>query len=247
MSNFSRQLLNGINRDTAVYRVFPEARALELFQARELVLVRPALWDDPFENFLLNAMLEFSNGERASLEAIRDPWYGQCWTSQTESDAMWRIYSHDKTGVRLASTVGKLWDAVCPLTDEWTPLEFYIGRVGYYSQAEILETFGKVTFEDLTLGGQTRDLAQTLLIKREAFAHEKEVRVLCYDARGRHTGKIAKFAIDPARLVDDVMLDPRLSDADVAAFTSTLRAAGYAGPIARSDLYQLPQLTIKAE
>ena len=72
-------------------------RLLELFQTRHNVLVAPEKWDDPFENFILKS-------DRVS----RRGWYGQCWTWQRASDAMWRIYSGDKNGVRMRSTPAKL-------------------------------------------------------------------------------------------------------------------------------------------
>ena len=38
--------------------------------------------------------------------------YGQCWTKTRESDAMWRIYSPNKNGVRIMTTPRKLLTAL---------------------------------------------------------------------------------------------------------------------------------------
>jgi hypothetical protein len=246
MFDRARQFLNGVDPDMKIYRVFPFWRALQLFQTKTLVLVRPALWDDPFENFLLNAKVEFPDGSQASLETIRDAWYGQCWTGQTESDAMWRIYSGDKTGVRLSTTAGKLFNAVCATPDQWSPLQYFIGRVAYHPQATILSFFDELTFADLTAGGQNYDLAQSLLIKRETFEHEKEVRILHFDTDARRSGKAVEFSIDPPTLIDDVMLDPRLDASMVATISAALNSAGHTGPILQSDLYRMPSLTIQS-
>lgn len=247
MFDRARQFLNDVDPDMKIYRVFPFWRALQLFQTKTLVLVRPSLWDDPFENFLLNAEVAFPDGTRASLEVLRDAWYGQCWTGQTESDAMWRIYSGDKTGVRLSTTAGKLFDAVCATPNEWSSLQYFIGRVGYHSQATILSYFNALTFADVTSGGQNHDIAQSLLIKRDTFDHEREVRILHCDTHAVRSGKVVEFPINPAALIDDVMLDPRLDASMVTTIGAALKAAGHVGPIEQSDLYRMPPLTIKSE
>ena len=83
----NEQLLNGVTPDTRLYRVFPLARALDLLKSNELVLVRPSMWEDPFENLILNGTVTTPEGP-AGVETIRDGWYGQCWTTRDESDAM---------------------------------------------------------------------------------------------------------------------------------------------------------------
>src|SRR5438067_994323 len=98
--------------DTPIYRVFSLNRFKEMISTSTLGLVRPSKWEDPFENFVLKSRVRLKTGEIGSLREIRDRWYGQCWTLNRDSDAMWRIYSPDKTGVRVSSTLRKLLSAL---------------------------------------------------------------------------------------------------------------------------------------
>jgi hypothetical protein len=50
-----------------IYRVFSKHRFDELIANRRNTLVRPILWDDPFENALLRAKGELEDGTRASV------------------------------------------------------------------------------------------------------------------------------------------------------------------------------------
>src|SRR5215211_4029195 len=73
--------------DRKIYRVFSLERLLELISSKQNVLVKPLLWDDPFENFILRATAKYE-GRNVHFEA-KDFLYGQCWSLNEESDAMW--------------------------------------------------------------------------------------------------------------------------------------------------------------
>jgi hypothetical protein len=72
--------------------------------------------------------------------------YGQCWSLTRESDAMWRIYSPNEDGVKVKTTIRKLFT---PLFDkgghdrkpngEIYNLYSFIGRVKYQNTKGLLE------------------------------------------------------------------------------------------------------------
>jgi hypothetical protein len=89
----------------------------------------------------------------ASLESLREKLYGECWMACAESDTIWRIYSVvPKQG-----------------TDE----------VAYVTQEKMDELAAN---NDLMSGrlldNTARGHAQSLLLKRDAFGHEHEVRLI---------------------------------------------------------------------
>jgi hypothetical protein len=86
--------------DKPVYRIVTFERFRQLFQEKQNTLVSPVLWDDPFENFILRCPVQLVTGELASVD-FHDQYFGQCWTLKSASDAMWRIYSQDKRGIRM--------------------------------------------------------------------------------------------------------------------------------------------------
>lgn len=91
-----------------VYRVFSIERLIEIFETRKNNLVKPTLWDDPFENFLFK---QENLGTKWKFSQYRERFYGQCWILNTsETDALWRVYSPLKNGVRVKTTLGKLYE-----------------------------------------------------------------------------------------------------------------------------------------
>jgi len=209
-------------RQTPVYRIVSIERLYELFENRENVLVSPSRWEDPFENFILK-------GQRVS----RRGWFGQCWTRQRASDAMWRIYSSDSRGIRLRSTPERL---LTSLGHSITRGRAFIGTVQYLAKRPLMR-FAQKAVTSGTLG-DAAEAARTLLVKRPAFRHESEVRFLY---RGNITDELFKYPIDPHALIDQLMIDPRMSPAEYEATKAEIRRrAGYAGFIKRSLLYAPP-------
>ena len=94
---------------------------------------------------------------------------------------MWRIYSHNKCGVRVATTIKKLFSNFYDNTDKFASLKYLIGSVEYIDRVKIEEFLANTTFTALMLGGQPHKFAKTLCIKRPEFSHEKEVRLIFQD------------------------------------------------------------------
>ena len=95
------------NLDKPIYRIFPVNRFFEMIKEKKMAMVKPKLWDDPFENLLLSSRFQLDDGEIVNFESANSV-YGQCWTEHRESDAMWRIYSPQKNGIRVSTTPRKL-------------------------------------------------------------------------------------------------------------------------------------------
>lgn len=232
--------------DTPIYRIFTLDRFTEIIKSRENGLVHPSKWDDPFENFFLKNNAQMANGEIVSLSSISESWYGQCWTKNKDSDAMWRIYSAGKTGVRVETTVRKLFVSFYDASDRFASLKYMIGSVEYKSRSEIESFLGSTTFLQLSLGGQSREFAKTLLIKRPEFEHENEVRLLFQDVdkiKGSHG--VATFHFDWANILSEVALDPRLTESQFITEKQNLESLGCTIPITQSDLYKFTSVTVR--
>jgi hypothetical protein len=81
--------------------------------------------------------------------------------------------------------------------------------------------------------------ARALLIKREPFQHEREVRLIYVEHReGYGNGRLFSIPTDPNLLFEEVVLDPRLQAEDVREREAELRSLGFNGPVTKSDLYQ---------
>ena len=238
--------------DEPIYRIFSFKYFQELFTKKELVLLNPSKWDDPFENFFLQTNVEFPDGTLASLKSQYDDWYGQCWTTQADSDAMWRIYSqknaitgiHD--GIRISTTVRKLFDAIWNTADRQSFLKFFIGKVEYSTEDKIIAFLLSTSFTQIMNGGTNDLFAKLLMIKRTEFEHENEVRIIVNDVQknvGDHV--LYKITIDPATLFDEVCIDPRLKVLEFRKMKSDIQAMGIKQPIIQSQLYTMNLPNIK--
>jgi hypothetical protein len=232
-----------------LYRIYALNRFEELLATGHDALVNPTKWDDPFENFFLEAteVVDSSTGGTISLKNLAADWYGQCWSTQAESDAMWRIYSPDpnKPGVKVKTTVRKLFDNLKTVSSTAPYLQFFVGRVDYKTEAEIGDLMGKLTFLDVSSGGQGDKFADLLCIKREAFQHEHEVRLLFQDLDPKcGADKLFKYKLDANIVFEEVVLDPRLKAPEAEALKSKLLSAGCPPSIRHSTLYRAPHFVI---
>ncbi|WP_298936870.1 DUF2971 domain-containing protein [uncultured Ruegeria sp.] len=237
--NSKGTIIGKITRRTKIYRVFPRDRFFQLFEESNNVLVRPTMWDDPFENFILRSPVRTASGEKGEFAFHKDL-YGQCWTLHTASDAMWRIYSPEKDAVRVRTTVGRLLDSLCAANKGTENDSCYIGKVDYPTEAK-LKTFARTIFKD---GLTARAVANSLLAKRKAFEHEKEVRIIFFEGgQTVHENGVYKYPLDPHAVFDQVMLDPRMSTEEYARFKEDIvKKTGFDKTrIKRSLIYKPPE------
>lgn len=232
-------IIGDISRRTTIYRVFPRHYFFELFAERKNALVWPSKWDDPFENFILRSPVRTASGETGEFGFHKDL-FGQCWTLHSRSDAMWRIYSPDKDAVRLRTTVGRLIDSLCAANEDRETDRCFIGKVTYPTDGK-LKRFAKTVFkEGLTAGA----VARSLLVKRNAFEHENEVRLIYFEGdQIEHSNGVYKYDLDPHAVFDQVMIDPRMAYEDYAKFKDEItEKTGFAPEkIKRSLLYKPPE------
>jgi hypothetical protein len=234
-------------RDKYIYRIMPLSRLYELFENIENVLVKPSLWEDPFENFILKSRVRFKNGKTYGFNH-QNGFYGQCWTRSKASDAMWRIYSSDKHSVRVRTTIRKLFNSLyysqnhdsqshIGLRDE----KCFIGKVKYLPSHQ-LKVFASEVFSEQA-GTRTYSLASSLCVKRPAFKHENEVRLIHFEHDvNKYNEQLFRYQFDAHEVIDQLMLDPRLdaNEAEIIKKEITKRV-GFKGSIKRSLLYALPE------
>lgn len=234
-------VLGGFDTTKSLYRIFTLSRFCEALETKSLCLVKPILWDDPFENFLLSLEAYTKDGFRIYLENLRDTVFGQCWTLHYETDAMWRIYSHDKCGIKVKVNAKKLYNCFFE-TAESPELRCYIGEVDYLEDKKIVNKFRDPTkAHSILLGdGTGSELPKTLLVKRTEFEHEQEVRLIYSTVTDDPiiSEKTYCFPIDPNDLFEEIEVDPRLEKNKFLEFRQKIKACGYKNEIKQSSLYK---------
>lgn len=231
-------LSDELKRETKVYRIIPYSRFVQLFTTKQNGLVRPKLWDDPFENLALNSVANI--GGQIGEFGFKNDVYGQCWTLESASDAMWRIYSSGTDGIRIRSTVGCLLDSLSSAS-AMPQISCFVGQVRYLKERE-LNTFAATHFAD-GLGTDGRKLAETLLIKRKPFKHENEVRLIYASSdETKPEADLYLYSLDPDISIDQVLLHPQLTFAEAKWLKQSIRAnTNWAGTIKQSMMYRPPK------
>lgn len=226
-------------RDRFIYRIVPVQCLLDLFEKKQNVLVKPRKWEDPFENFILRSRIELPTGELARF-SIRESFYGQCWTLQSRSDAMWRIHSPKADAVRIRSTVRRVAESLSGAIGDWAHAEAFIGEVRYLRNDKLV-AFARNVFRGADIP-TARTFAKTLLVKRPAFAHEREIRLLFFQQdQAKSKDDLFPYSVDPHAFVDQVMIDPRMSKENANALRNRIKTeTAFKGAIKRSLLYAPP-------
>lgn len=251
--------------NTNIYRIYPLNRFLDLLNKKQNVLVRTSLWEDPFENFILNSTGKLPSGESFTI-ATRDKYFGQCWSLKKESDAMWRIYSQhikdektkkilvDNIGVKVKSTIRNVFEPLFsiqenhtnPYNDKSFNLFSFMGKVEYKSKKDLINLLNK-DVNNYILDQSGKKQASTLMLKRLAFTHEKEVRIVYFNERCTDTDRICSYAIDPNICFEEIVIDPRISKEMYSEIKKSIEDAGFKNKIIQSGLYKIERLTFKAK
>lgn len=238
-------LTGDIKDDEHLYRIIPLRRFYDLFRSHQNALVRPKLWDDPFENLALNSQcVSASNPNQVGTFSFKDDVYAQCWTRHKASDAMWRIYSKGPAGtdgVRIRTTARKLLDALAASQPQFHTTSCFLGTVSYMNDQQ-MQSFAQTHFAN-GLGTDGKLIAETMMIKRMAFAHEKEVRLIFIEPNSSPMARdLYPYAIDPHAMIDQVMLHPRLDASDAAQLKADIATkTGFRGQVLQSMMYSPPQ------
>lgn len=148
-----------------IYRFISFETFIDMIMRQSLTFVHPSLWDDPYELLLLKNKFEktINSADSTELDAgtileqiITNKLYGQSWTKLHESDALWRIYNHSNTSVRI---------------------EIDLNDIKELENVEALDVEYMDTPYEVTEKNSYYDL---LKIKRKAFSHEHEVRLVTH-------------------------------------------------------------------
>jgi hypothetical protein len=246
--------LNDADLDRQIYRIYSAERFKTLLANKQDAVVNPTKWGDPFEIWFLERteVTNDASGATTPLNNLARDWYGQCWSFNADTDAMWRIYSSDvkrSAGVKVRTTIRKLFENLKAVGSPAPYLQFFVGVVTYLSEDAIKDMMRPLTFRDLTIGAPACRFANLLCIKRTAFEHEAEVRLLFQDIKlpdhpKRGVDGVFRYPLQPGRVFEEVVLDPRLTPPDAERLANELTTAGWTLPISQSPLYQAPRFVI---
>ncbi|MBQ5979534.1 MAG: DUF2971 domain-containing protein [Bacteroidales bacterium] len=231
--------------NTALYKIIPFDILLQILSDHKIALVNTSMWDDIYENFFLNESF-YKDGKEVPYHYMSDKFYGQCWSRKGNSDALWRIYSQDRKGVQIKTSVGKILDSIPDKKDDGGIYLF--GKVDYYSQSKIegdLKSIKALTDDQFAI-----IMLQSLLVKRNSFSHESEYRLIYMSKKLFGEGTPIKLLpIDHHTFIERICFDPRADDSYVDRCTRLLTQS-FGVPrkkINKSNLYAFKPLRFELE
>lgn len=246
--------------DAPIYRIFPLWCLEESLRLRRITLVQPRAWEDPFE--IIGEAIAVSQWSAGQVIINQDlpPAFAQCWSATSESDTLQRAYSRvDKDprfkrntcpryeGVQVKSTARKLLQALCAQPPSVGIGHAYAGAVRYLNHDKILQRIANtIAAYGLDAFRVPRNRADLLLLKRPAFEHEGEVRLL-YVCNEESSETLLHVPVDPNDVFDEIRFDPRLEPFEFRERESVIRSLGYHGTVGQSELYHRTLLQVVLE
>ncbi|MCK9984605.1 MAG: hypothetical protein AzoDbin1_01077 [Azoarcus sp.] len=247
--------------DIPIYRIFPLWFFEEALRLRQLVLVSPRSWEDPYEIIGDAIAVDFENNGRIEQEIINQslpPVFAQCWSATEESDTLLRAYSRvvkdphfrrntcpRDEGVRVKSTPRKLLHALMLGAHSTGNGSWFLGAVNYMCQNELQQEIANAIGQHgLDMFSVPTNRARLLLLKRKAFSHEAELRVLFVQQNSAPVQPILRVPIDPLAVFDEISFDPRLELFERREREAAVRRLGFKGTISDAGLYQRTLLQV---
>lgn len=237
-----------LDLDTPIYKYIPFKYLKLMIQNSNLYFGKVSSWEDVYENWFLKEQMVLPSGEKGSATDLIQGVFGQSWTLQEESDAMWRIYSKldrtlhdylDDTAVRIKTTARKLYNVIYANDEDFNTS--YIGAVKYLSQNDFLKM--QDSLSPLNPLDLSEVFVKSYFFKRAPFEHEKEVRpILIYPPKHENFGKDGvSFDIDFDNLIDEMVTDPRLTPDEYRTVRGQLIGlAAKSDKVRNSELYNIP-------
>ena len=139
----------------------------------------------------------------------------------------------------MQSTPRKLLEALAAGTQSGPKASCFIGSVQYLEKNALLQEIANaVDSGGLDVFEHPGNRAKLLLMKREAFAHEAEVRLMVVRHRSDSPDTVFRIRIDQNVVFDEITFDPRLEIFERKEREAVIRKLGYSGPFRESQLYQ---------
>jgi hypothetical protein len=242
-----------LDLDRPLYRIF----SLWFFEAAlrlnggNLALVPPAFWEDPYEDPCKHTYISRSSGIPKALAGYLKPAYAQCWSFEGKSDTFLRAYSRVIKDPATSRNVDQRYEGVWVRTTprkllhglntflhkrqnpEW---KIYLGAVEYDSEVPRV-IVARLNAYGLDAIGDGEHRARSLLLKREIFRHEAEVRVILLASREEKSEPIC-IDINLNEVFEEIRFDPRLVRFEMLERKERVQKLGYKGPIDDSSSYE---------
>lgn len=227
--------------NSKVWKYLDLGKLIFMLSKKQLYLTRIDLLGDGFEGTLTKAFMEaleafakerndkfIVNSVRQTAQLGRNSSYVNCWRmDEHESEAMWKLYCPNNQGVVLQTTYNKL-------VNSSSDKDLHIGMV---------------TYIDYETGffQAAENLFYSILHKRKAFEHEKEIRIVTtqhyMENKPLLPGKV--FSWDISNCIENIYVNPYSESWYHDVITETLQAFNCKIKVDWSNMKKTPYLQTK--
>ncbi|MCF7760104.1 MAG: DUF2971 domain-containing protein [Cephaloticoccus sp.] len=216
---------------------------------------------DPWENLLFQTKVIRPDGVPLNTGAEGCKIYAHSWTTIPESDAMWRLYGQGES-VKIKTSAGALLRTVQGrfriVANQF--ITFKIGAVDYLRDDQVVDSYATIErFRE-----RLDDPHEATMLKRLAYRHEEEVRLVAYDFDDRNRRpelgdlSIRAYPENPFHLdvkiephseqpwIEEVVINPKLDSEQAALLVAQVTAKGFPREqIPKSNLYGRKNITLR--
>ena len=215
--------------DTKRYRYVSLSQFLSLVESKQTYVTSIRHWQDTWEAPAHQLPAEREDGKlEYPLWTIAEDMVAQSWSLHPESDALWRVYSSQKEGLVIQTSVKRF--------DLMKDIRYgLLAPVVYFEN--LLEGLRQIAGDEQYSGP-----FQGAFLKRRAFEYEAEVRLVtlnderCLGKRYQDCIRIS-VALDPVEFIEGITVDPRSSDWYVETLQRYCARVGFKVTPTKSELY----------
>lgn len=259
-----------------LYKYMSFEQFVDMIENKRLYLTHIKEWEDTHEGAaILHEEMQYlkekgysgklrENEQYVLIEDIINRIYAQSWgKNNSESDAMWRIYSSNRTGVRIKVRREMITHEINKIVESNAIYQcFKEGDVEYIESMKDIDFskyYTETKIEDTNITQKNLDCGGLCFYKRDAFRHEEEYRyVLDYEKNRDKEFKIDfKNIISSLKsynyppviyynieydYIDEILLDPRAAKYFVEtfeAYCNNRNLSNYGIVFQQSSLYTL--------
>ncbi|OIJ12651.1 hypothetical protein BKP37_12670 [Anaerobacillus alkalilacustris] len=187
--------------ETKLYRYMSLNQFMSFVECKKIYLTKVKKWEDTWEvpGSKLPTLRDDGRLEYPIWE-ITEIMHGMCFSLNKESDAMWRIYSPFRDGVLIETSVLKI-----ELLQE---IQYgFLAPVIYYD--DLLEALNN-SIEN----NEYKSPFSQAYLKRRAFEHENEVRLVTVNDEGfikpkQEDNDFIYLNLEPSDFIENITIDPR--------------------------------------
>lgn len=226
--------------DTPIYKFIKQEFVRQAIVTKQFRFNNVKSWDDPYELYFLKQNVKIAGKPFKELNEEVNLVCGQCWTTEKDSDAFWRIYNDGY--VRVRTSARKIFNLIMSRRQKISA-SARCGHVKYMPQYAIEGEFQKI--EDA--GIFINKTFESLFWKREEFYYENEVRFLLYQSGDENLYKenfkdYIELEFDPFDFFEEITFAPNLSKVEYEK--EKIEWEKITGPITltRSNLYSFNKI-----